>query len=232
MSNSTHKCQRCQDEFGYLVLDSDGIERFKPCEECATWRKTDRLLKNSKITDEFRKLTFDTFTLGNKPQQIANAYHSAKYYADNFETIRKSRNNGFALLGSPGTGKTHLCTAIINSLLSRNIGAVYFPFVEGFNELKNNLDELDQRIGLLQEVDVLFIDDLWKGRKEPTPFQIEQMFAVINHRYMNNKPIVISSEYSIDHINRFDEALGSRIYQMSKDFCMVLHGKDINHRMK
>ena len=43
-------------------------------------------------------------------------------------------------------------------------------------------------------------------------------FEILNYRYNNKKLItIISTEQSIDNIIEFDEALGSRIYEMTKD---------------
>ena len=85
----------------------------------------------------------------------------------------------------------------------------------------------------MQKAEVLFIDDMWKGRKEPTPFQIEQMFAVINDRYMEKRPVLISSEKDIDQMCDFDEAIGSRINEMCKDFRVLLKGgRELNYRLR
>lgn len=136
------------------------------------------------------------------------------------------------MLGNSGSGKTHLLTAISNNLLDKGILVLYFPFVEGFNELKSDFDDLNNRIERMQKTDVLFIDDLFKGRKDNTPFQIEQMFGVINYRYINHLPILISSEKTIEDLLRIDEALGSRIYEMCKDYTVEVIGEGNNYRMR
>lgn len=190
-------------------------------------------MKQSKITEEFMSKTFKGFNREDRPQIIQDAYAAAYEYAKNFTTIQNDRKNSLALLGDPGCGKTHLCMAVANNIMRKGTPVIYFPWVEGFNELKDNLDDLDTRIGLLQRIDVLYIDDMWKGRKTPTDFQIEQTFAIINYRYMNKKPILVSSEYDVDAMCKFDMAIGSRIYEMCKDYCVVIHGdyKQINYRL-
>jgi DNA replication protein DnaC len=153
-------------------------------------------------------------------------------YSGNFDDIRHNRINSIALLGQSGCGKTHLLMAIANQLMDKGIPLLYFPFIEGFNEIKSNFDEMEAKINKMQTIDVLFIDDLFKGRIQPTPFQLEQMFAVINYRYMNNLSMLISSEKSIQEIMAFDEALGSRIYEMSKDFTVEIKGEGLNYRLR
>lgn len=182
---------------------------------------------------EFQLKTFDNFDIGHRPPIVRDAYHCAKNYYDHFEKFRNDRQNSIALLGRPGCGKTHLLMAVANGLIREGVPVMYFPWVEGFNEIKDNLDLTEERINRMQKVDVLFVDDMWKGRRQPTDFQIEQMFAVINDRYLNKKPVLISSEKDIDEMCAIDEAIGSRINEMCRDFRVVLKGdKTLNYRLK
>lgn len=216
-----------------LARNAEGLEVWRPCLECRDWRRAESIMKQSRITDEFRTKTFQTFDMRNRPDIVQQAHMAAQAYSEDFHYIREYRNNSIALLGDPGCGKTHLCMAITNQLIANGTPVVYFPWVEGFNELKDNLDELEQRIGILQRVAVLYIDDMWKGRKTPTDFQVEQAFAIINYRYMNKLPILVSSEFDIDAMCKFDMAIGSRIFEMCKSYCVVIHGdpKKINFRL-
>lgn len=227
------RCKKCNDEEGFLIRGEDGLEYWKSC-DCIHWRKAERLMKQSKITVEFQSKTFDNFVMNGRPQIVRDARHCAESYLNEFDSIRKERKNSIALLGVPGCGKTHLLMAVANGLIKHGVPVIYFPWVEGFNEIKDNLDELDERIGLLQRIDVLYIDDMWKGRKEPTDFQKEQAFSIINYRYLNKLPILISSEYDIDTMCHFDMAIGSRIYEMCSDYCVVIKGnpKLLNYRLK
>lgn len=136
------------------------------------------------------------------------------------------------LLGRPGAGKTHLLMATANSLLEKGTEVVYFPWVEGCADLKSSFDLLAEKIQKLQTVEVLYIDDLFKGRERPTDFQLEQIFAIINYRYLNRLPVIISSEWTIARMCEFDEATGSRINEMCRDYKVVLDGEGINYRLK
>lgn len=196
-------------------------------------KRIERLFESSRITWEFQQKTLDNFDIMGRPPIVQGAYHCAKNYLDHFEKFRNERQNSIALLGRPGCGKTHLLMAVANGLIGQGIPVLYFPWVEGFNEIKDNLDLTEERINRMQTVPVLFIDDMWKGRKQPTDFQIEQIFAVINDRYLNKLPVLISSEKDIDEMCSFDEAIGSRINEMCKDFRVVLKGdKSLNYRLR
>lgn len=216
----------------------------KQC-ECVLKRKSNRLMKASEITEEFKKLGFKNFITDGKSQVIVDAYECAVEYLQEYQTIKNNRQNSIALLGQPGAGKTHLLTAISNNLINKmQVSVLYFPYVEGFNDLKDDFDRLEEKLERMKNVDVLFIDDLFKpvsvqikeGRiKKPraTEWQIEQTYAVINYRYLNHKPILVSSELTVDEIVDVDEALGTRIYQMCQDFTVVIQGdrKQLNYRL-
>lgn len=244
-----YSCLKCGDK-GFTLenvpaLNNDGQQRvwpngnpmfmevLKDC-VCAKKRQANHLMKFSEITDEFKKMTFSNFILESKPEAVRQAHQCAKDYFVEFDHIKDHRHNSISLLGQPGAGKTHLLTAVANNLImKKQVSVLYFPFVEGFNDLKTDFDLLEEKLARMKRVGVLYIDDLFKGRTFPTDFQIEQMFAVLNYRYLNHKPIMVSSEKTVDELCDIDEALGTRIYQMSKNYTVVIKGdrKVLNHRL-
>lgn len=205
--------------------------------DCIEWRRTQRIMKASEITEEFKKLSFKNFTLEGKEPVIKEAFDCAYEYYQAFEEIRNTRKNSIALLGQPGVGKTHLLTAIANNLMQKKwVQVLYFPYVEGFNDLKDDFDKLEEKLERMKNVEVLFIDDLFKpvkGKPRATEWQVEQTYAVVNHRYLNHKPIMVSSELTVDELADIDEALGTRIFEMCSDFTVVIKGdrKLLNHRL-
>ena len=76
---------------------------------------------------------------------------------------------------------------------------------------------------------VLFVDDLFKGKI--TDSDINIMFELINHRYFNNLPVIISSECGVGRLLDIDEALGSRLVEMSRGRVVELRGRELNYRM-
>lgn len=228
-----YECSSCRDMEGFIVRQEDGTEVWRWCDKCHQEKYIQRLFKYSRITDEFRKLSFQNFVLDGRPEIVHAAFQCAEMYLETFDAIRSSRKNSIALLGQPGSGKTHLLIAISNELLKQGVGVVYFPWVDGMNDLKGNLSIINDRIYHLKTVQVLFIDDLFKGRKTVTDFQLEQLFEIINYRYLNHLPIMVSSEKDVDQIMDIDEGIGSRIYEMCKDFTVVLKGdKNLNYRLQ
>ncbi|MCC2526916.1 ATP-binding protein [Bacillus halotolerans] len=233
---SRYDCQRCKDQGGYLSRQ-DGLEVWTMC-SCMAERKVKRLLGASEITPAFRQLGFHEFRTQGKSQAVKDAFECAKEFVADYEQIKDSRKNSIALLGQPGSGKTHLLTAAANDLMrKRHVPVIYFPFVEGFIDLKNDFDLLEAKLNRIKQADVLFIDDLFKpvnGKPRATDWQLEQMYSVLNYRYLNHKPILLSSELTIETLVRVDEAIGTRIYEMCSDYLVIIKGTayDLNHRLE
>jgi len=108
------------------------------------------------------------------------------------------------------------------------------PYRDVITKIKQNMidEEYYQKtISKYQLCEVLLIDDLFKGKINESDINI--IFEIINYRYLNYLPVIVSSEFSIDRLLAFDEGVGSRIYEMSKDYVVEIE-KDIgnNYRLK
>ncbi|WP_240486413.1 ATP-binding protein [Bacillus haynesii] len=209
----------------------------KQC-DCVRRKKLARLMAASGITEEFEKLVFGNFRTEGRPDLIKEAYDCAVEYFKDFEKIRGERSNSIALLGQPGSGKTHLLIAIMNNLIkTKFVNCLYFPYVEGTGDLRKDFDQLETKLDAMRKVDVLFIDDLFKpaqGKPRATEWQIEQIQSVVNYRYLNHLPLLVSSELTTDELLDIDEALGSRIHQMCREYTVIIKGDrmKLNYRLE
>ena len=73
---------------------------------------------------------------------------------------------------------------------------------------------------------VLFLDDFLKGK--PTDADLKYIFEIVNERYLKKKPIIISTEKSIDEIVSWDEAVASRLVEMAQGN-IIEFGTDIEN---
>lgn len=253
-ASNNYKCQKCKDVGGLIIDKVDeepGITQGKTYQvwvdcDCTKQQIAQKLLKASEITPEFRAMTFGNFRLDDVPPIVHDMQHLAVEYYKNFDQLEKTEHNSIAFLGQPGVGKTHLLTALSNNMMSNKLKSVlYFPYVEGFNDLRDDFEKLEAKIIRMKQVDILFVDDLFKPVSKPgkdgtrirvpqaSEWELKQLYAVINYRQMNHKPIFISSELSFDEIINLDEALGTRIYKMcKKHFIQVDKDLGLNYRLK
>ena len=135
-------------------------------------------------------------------------------------------------MGSVGGGKTHLSLAIANELMKDGIGVVYMGYRESIIKLKQNVmdeENYERLMKRYKNCKVLMIDDLFKG--SITPSDINIIFEIINHRYFNNLPMIISTERGRDELLKIDEAIGSRILEMCGHYSIELKGSKLNYRI-
>lgn len=241
LNNKVYKCPKCKDVGGFIVplLDKKtGIvyDVWQDC-ECEKIYIAKNLLKASEITEEFKSMTFANFHVDGLEPVVNDMKSIAMNYYLDYEILKNNRENSIALLGQPGSGKTHILTALSNNMMQKKLVSVlYFPYVEGFNDLRDNLEKLDSKLSRMKKVEILFIDDLFKPvnkRSQATEWELKMLYSVINYRYMNHKPIFISSELMFNEIMTLDEALGSRIYEMCRNyFVQVEKNLKVNYRLR
>lgn len=206
------KCPYCQGRG--MILD---FERnvATPC-SCQAERKVAALLRASHISAGFLSRTFDNFQTADMHPKIVEAKESCRRYANNFADVKNNEQNSVALLGDTGAGKTHLACAIgVQVIQQGHFRVRYFQHQEGMAELKANLDLKAERVEELKQADLLIWDDLFKGRV--TDFEFETCFEIVNYRYFNRLPMVISSEMTALGLLELDQALASRILERAED---------------
>lgn len=223
-----YKCDLCQDTEFIYIPETNTCRECK-CKQVNTYR---HLYDKSGITRLFATKTFENFKIEGKAKVVQSAKRAAENYVNNFSGIES-----LAFLGESGAGKTHLCIAVSNELLKQNKGVLYMQYREALTSMKqhyidkNNAgDSIYQKeIEKYKTAPVLYIDDLYKGKISETDVNI--MFELINHRYINMFPIIISSEMSCESILQVDKAIGGRILEMCKGNIVEFDGIQFNHRL-
>ena len=226
----------CRDKEWILDADSNSA---RPC-KCREAKQYRRILQASGISEAFLKKTFKNFIP--KHQSTAAAKQMAIDYVKEFDKISNTEENSIAFLGQVGSGKTHLSIAIANELMKRGIGVRYMQYREDIMKIKQSaVDEIayTREINKYKNATVLLIDDLYKGAvyknrmgyEAVNEADLRAMFEIINYRYLKKAPMIISSEYTVDQLLDFDEAIGSRIIERCKGHIIELHGMELNYRL-
>ena len=184
------------------------------------------------MADVIERYTFESFKTKEEWQKRLKA--SAEKFTEN-------PGNWFYVGGQSGCGKTHICTAIVKTLMEKGFESKYIIWTEEITKLKANKnkdEEYRQLIEPIETAKVLYIDDFLKlpsgARSIPTQSDIMTAFEIINYRYNNRGRLItiISSEHTVEDLLYFDEALGSRIYETSKGSRNIIKREDKrNYRM-
>lgn len=185
-----------------------------------TQRRSMKRIEKSGLADMVSRCTFETY------KTDTDAAKSVKEKALRYVS---EKSGWFFICGQPGSGKTHICTAICGELM-QDRDLRYMLWRDAAPRLKalvNDATAYEKAMRQLKEADALYIDDFLKGKI--TDADINLAFELINARYNStDKLTIISTERSIDDIADMDEAVGSRIYERSKRFCVK--APSVNHR--
>ncbi len=222
-----YDCPICHNKGMVMYVADDGECRLRDC-ECSAKRRSMRYLARSGLSQVLDTYSWDTWECREPWQQ--KVLDSARDYAEHPE-------GWFLAAGRPGTGKTHICTAICGELLRRGREVRYLLWREFTTQAKAVLTDDEAYRDLVEpmkRVPVLYLDDLFKTGKgqEPTAGDCNLAFELINARYADPKKLtIISTELSVPAILDIDEAIGSRIYERAKGHYADLSGRK-NWRMK
>lgn len=115
------------------------------------------------------------------------------------------------------------------------------PYIEAMRELKSNvLDEevYNKIMWRYQRAKLLIVDDLFKDKVkkgkltgELSEPDMKHIYPIINHRYINRLPMLISSECTPNMLLDLDDALAGRILESCGDN-IVIFGDKHNYRMR
>ena len=209
-----YNCPKCKNKELIAVLDADGKFSTRFC-ECKKIRRSIKKVEKSGLKKLLDTNTLNSFTATEKWQE------GIKIKAT--EYIQKD-GGWFFIGGQKGSGKSHICTAMVGEFINQGKDALYMLWRDRAVELKanvNNFEEYDKLMSELKNVDVLYIDDFYKTDSENKPTQADKnlAFELLNYRYNNPDSItIISTELLINELLAMDEAVGSRIYERSKGY--------------
>lgn len=239
-SPESYTCEECRDQFWIPFTDKDGAIRHRKC-KCVIAKEAKEKLERSGLAGYVDEKTFDSFQADTPLQQQmkkkALEYVDAVFKA---KEERSPRVPWFFIGGSPGSGKTHICTAICGEFLKRNIGVKYMKWLDESRRLKYSVndEDFDELVADYINIPVLYIDDLFKQKYTNNPVftdaDIKIAFTILDARYTLNKPTIISTEWDlIDHLIAADQGVFSRAYERCKGFMLTVSRKmENNYRMR
>lgn len=229
-----YNCNICKNKGHYLYLNN-GYQEAKIC-ECMKVRKSIRRLKRSGLKNFIKDYTLDKYKADEQWQKDIKL-KAIKYISD-------MDNKWWYIGGQSGGGKTHICTAICGELLKMGNSVQYMLWKEESTILKaciNDEKVYTEKINRLKNVDILYIDDLFKPIKTqnealamPTIADINLVFEILSARIKLNLKTIISSERNISELLDIDEAIAGRIIEKAgKEYILYIDkGLERNYRLK
>ena len=219
-------CENCNDSGILFPVRNDRDTVYQQCHycDCHQQRVTLMHLQKSGMLESINSMTFESFNATADWQ---------KRMKDVCEKFIKQKDYRFLFIGGqPGSGKTHLGTAVCGHYIRQSIPTRYISFHQLMNTFKANINEEEYQKVLndYSGTDVLYIDDFMKF--PPSQADIKHSFVLIDMRAARHNYTIITSERMLDEITEIDEALGSRIKYRCGSFVLNIARKpDRNHRM-
>jgi DNA replication protein DnaC len=201
-------------------------EEIKRKEEAkAKQERINRILALSNLGERFKDASFDTFQT---TPATANCLDSFSNYAENFS---KDTEEGICIYGRAGNGKSHLAAALVNRVIQRGFTAVFIEVPDLFSRIKATYGadgeaSEDKIMRSLASCDLLVLDDA--GAEKPSVWVQEKFYQIINARYKNRKPLVVTT--NTPDMAGLEEILGFRAYDRVLEMCTPLKNNGESYR--
>ena len=205
-------------------------ERFEKQKQREKEQEIERLKRSCFISMSQWAYTFDNYK-GEKDK----SYVIAKNYVKEYEQMKKE-NIGLLFCGTVGSGKTYLACCIANALIEEYMIRVKIRnFAQIINDLQKSGFDLDKNdyIESLTNVSVLILDDL--GIERDTSYAKEQVYNIVNSRYLKQKPTIFTTNLPYEKIQNSDEGVEyERIYSRIIEMCIPIKvmGEDFRKRLQ
>lgn len=186
---------------------------FERC-NCVNAEAVKIAIAESGLEHEISSKTFASFRTDKEFQKVIYA-KSIEY----LEAVKRDKKPWFYMGGQSGAGKSHICIAIANRFLQNNYSLKYMRWVDELRLIKSDFNS--SKLQGFKECDVLYIDDLFKGTKKTSEYDVGIAFELINYRDSNNLITIISSEMTDSELKNVDEAIYGRIKAHTTDRFMI-----------
>ena len=149
-------------------------------------------------------------------------------YVDHWREM-KEKSLGLLLWGDVGTGKSFFAGCIANALLDKGIPVLMTNFSRILNILTGMYsDDRNRFIESFNQYSLLIIDDL--GIERNSEFALEQVFNIIDSRYRSRKPLIVTTNLTLDELKNPNDLAHARIYDRILERCIPLKVNRLNIR--
>ena len=186
--------------------------------------KQEALISQQKHSDLVRRLKAEGFSdpamldwkfendNGRSPQMC-----HAHRYVEQWQTMR-AENLGLFLWGGVGTGKSFLAGCIANALMEQEVPVRMTSFARILNELNSSFSGRNEVVDKLCRYPLLIIDDF--GMERGTEYALEQIYNIVDSRYRSRKPLIVTTNLTLDEIRYPQDTAHARIYDRLLEMCI------------
>ena len=179
-------------------------------------------LKSKGFTDPAMR----TWTFANDNGKCPQMKH-AHFYVENWPTMQEE-NIGYLLWGGVGTGKSYFAGCIANALMEQEVTVRMTNFALILNDLTASFEGRNEYITRLCRAPLLILDDF--GMERGTEYGLEQVYNVIDSRYRSRRPLIVTTNLSLQDLQHPQDTAHARIYDRLLEMCAPIRFSGENFR--
>lgn len=243
ITNEGAKCGFCNRElkpigldYLYANIDQDMIEyeRCNCSKSTVFWKQYDlkqnELEKQRKIRELINRIYKDTYMKKRLQKCNFENFDVTDDNKDSIEMIKKytelcikdEMKNGIIIYGNIGYENTYIVSSIANKIIENGkivllemASSIMDRIKECFNKKAITESEI---IELYSNVDMLIINDF--GSETISKWALEKLYKIINNRYENELPLVITTRYNKEELL---EQMSIENQELAEEFIQILY---------
>jgi len=195
MKAVTEICQLCAGSGWKRVAGAEhGVTRC----DCQLRARADALLAQARIPKRYEHCELSNFDFEGAQLPLAPARMAACRFVEEYPVDK----TGLLLVGTVGTGKTHLAVGIAKALIrEKGIACLFYDYRELLKQIQNSYNPTEQttELGLLRPVfdaEVLVLDEL--GAVKPSEWVWDTVSLILNTRYNDKSTTIITTNFADD----------------------------------
>ncbi len=227
--DTCHECKYNGQDFTYRRYDNPFLSCIPLCAKYKTQQEQKRIAKLmgvGGVGERFRSRSFATFQ---ETSATRGAVHACKRFCD--EVKHNPKAQGLMLMGGYGTGKTHLAVAILRETAEAGIPGMFVVVPDLLGKMRASFGQKDGKaeelVTTAKNAQLLVLDDL--GAENPSPWVVELVYVLINHRYEHMLPTVITTNCSGREL---EATFGRRIVSRLAEMTVPVNIRAEDYRMK
>lgn len=169
---------------------------------------------------ELKDLTFETFKPHGRIGMGEKQASSLEFAFNQSQQFSQTQKGWLMLMGKYGCGKTHLAAAIANFAVDIGIQTLFITVPDLLDSLRFSYNDpnatFEERFDEIRTCNLLILDDF--GTQNATAWAQEKLFQIINYRYINQLPLVVTTNLTLKEIE-------GRIRSRLEDPDLVSHVK-------
>ena len=152
---------------------------------------------------------------------------TARFYVESWGTMQ-AENIGYLFWGGVGTGKSYLAACIANALMEKEVAVCMTNFATILNDLAASFEGRNEYNSRLCSYPLLILDEF--GMDRGTEYGLEQVYSVIDSRYQSGKPLIATTNLTLEELQHPQDTPHARIYDRLTSMCAPVRFTGSNFR--